>query len=378
MAKIAFTDPTIRNLPPPVKGQRSFWDENLSGFGIRVSQGGTRTWIVMDPRAKVRTHETIGRYPVISLADARTEAKRRLAEATLGKHRPRSVTWSKGLDEYLKVVEARCKPGTYLEYKRLLQKYFKFGDTRLAELSPHDLHKKLNRVSGSEGRHAFVAVRAFLNWAYKKHYVDVSPLSRMEVPQGSTPRERVLTDEELAKIWRACGDEAFGVIVKLLILTGQRRGEIAYLSPCMIGEDRITLPSWLTKNSREHAIPLQAEAAQLLKQFEGAKAKEPILGVRVGDALKAFSAWGKSKKALDKACGVSDWTLHDLRRTFASGLAAQGVLLPVIERLLNHVSGSFGGIVGVYQRYDFMPEMRTAMARWETKVLELTSADLRP
>ena len=86
-----------------------------------------------------------------------------------------------------------------------------------------------------------------------------------------------------------------------------------------------------------------------------------------------FNGFSKSKRNLDKRCGFSDWTIHDLRRSFASGLAAQGIQLPVIERLLNHVSGSFGGIVGVYQRYDFMPEMREAIKKWETHVRRLVS-----
>lgn len=149
--------------------------------------------------------------------------------------------------------------------------------------------------------------------------------------------------------------------MKLLILTGQRRGEITQLTGAMIGKDTITLPAWLAKNSRQHIFPLGSMAQEILNPPWPVDAYFfPALG-----RATPFCGWSKSKEALEKRSAVTDWVLHDLRRTFASGLASIGVSIPVIERLLNHVSGSFGGIVGVYQRYDFMPEMRDAIKKWE-------------
>jgi integrase len=155
--------------------------------------------------------------------------------------------------------------------------------------------------------------------------------------------------------------------VKLLILTGQRRGEITQLTGSMVGEDTITIPAWLAKNSREHTLPLGSMAKAILTPRVG---KDICFFPALGKETP-FNGYSKCKPKLEKRADVRDWTLHDLRRTFASGLAAQGVQLPVIERLLNHISGSFGGIVGVYQRYDYMPEMRDAMARWESVVRNL-------
>jgi len=188
--------------------------------------------------------------------------------------------------------------------------------------------------------------------------------SRTRERRAYVPRERILTNDELARVWNACGDETFSKIVKLLILTGQRKGEITNLTGAMIGSDAITLPSILTKNSRQHTFPLSSTAKEILNPPLPRDAFFfPAFGKKT-----PFSGFSKCKASLDRRSGISDWTLHDLRRTFASGLASLGVALPAIERLLNHASGSFAGIVGVYQRYDYFPEMQDAIARWEAHI----------
>ena len=192
-------------------------------------------------------------------------------------------------------------------------------------------------------------------------------MERMTPPHRYKPRERVLTNEELKRVWQALEDDTFGDIVRLLILSGQRVGETTKLQGRMVGEDRITLPGWLTKNGREHTFPLGNMAKAILTPKPDADACFfPARG-----KTTPFNGHSPCKRKLDERCGVPEWTLHDLRRTFASGMASIGVQLPVIERLLNHVSGSFGGIVGVYQRYDFMPEMREAILAWEARVRAL-------
>lgn len=367
MAKFAFNDLVIRNLELPTRGQVSHWDANVPGFGLRVSQGGAKTFVVLDPRSKVRTQETIGRYPLISLQDARTEAKRRLAEATLGKHRLRSVKWSAAVTEFVNEKKRKRRAGTASGYERLLR-HFNFGETKLSDVSAHDIQRRLDKLAStpSEEQHTFVAARVFLRWAYRKHYITENPIGRMQAPHSYVPRERVLTNAELGKVWRACGDDAFGRIVKLLILTGQRVGEVTRLSSNMIGVEAATLPAWLAKNNREHTFPLGPAAKSVMPAANGKLFPSP------SNPDKYFSNFSGAKARLDEASGVSGWTLHDLRRTFATGLAAQGVGLPVIERLLNHVSGSFRGIVGVYQRYDFMPEMRAALEKWEAHVRKVS------
>jgi integrase len=357
------TDISIKSLKPPPKGAVIYADDILPGFGVRVSQAGAKSFVLTHGRT--RTRETIGRVGIVGLSDARQDAKRRLAEYTLGKSLIRSVAWNIAVKEYLSEVQRDNRPRTYLDYDRLLNKHFRFGETKLSALQPTDISAKLNRLSDrpAEKRHAFVILRVFINWAYRKHYLDQSPLARMQPPKGYNARSRILTDEELMKVWRAC-EGTFGDIVKILILTGQRVGEISRLTSDVVREGTITLPSWGTKNGHEHTFPIGALSKEIVHGKTGL-----VFPARGRETT--FNGFSKCKAKLDRTSGVKDWTLHDLRRTFASGLASIGVQLPVVERLLNHVSGSFSGIVGVYQRYDFFPEMQDAITRWEEHVRKL-------
>jgi integrase len=364
------TDLSIKALRVPTSGVILYSDDILTGFGVRVSQAGTKSYVLTHgPR---RERETLGRVGMISLQEARAEAKRRLAEYTLGKNKPQAIAWDTAKEEFLEEKARKLKPRTLADYRYELNKHFKYGQTRLTELLPHDLYKSLGRMSNTpaEQRHAFVVLRAFMHWAYRKNYLDRNPMERMQTPYPYIPRERVLTDDELRRVWLAAGDDTFGRIVKMLILTGQRRGEITVLTGSMVNTDTITLPSWLAKNKREHTFPLGNIARATLNPLVAPNAYFfPAHGRKT-----PFNGHSPCKRKLDARSGVTGWTLHDLRRTFASGLAAQGVSLPVIERFLNHVSGSFGGIVGVYQRYDFMPEMREAVSLWENHIEKLVGA----
>lgn len=358
------TDITIKALKAPANGVIVYADDTLSGFGVRVSSGGTKSYVLTHgPR---RTRETIGRVNVLKLADAREAAKLRLAEYTLGRIKPLSITWDGALNEFLAEKTLKLKDRTLEDYTYYLNRHFRYGVTKLDELSPHDIAasiKKLNNRPGTQ-LYAYAVLRTFMRWAHRKHYVDRNPMERMQNPQRYIPRQRVLTDDELRRVWCSAGDDTFGRIVKLLTLTGQRKGEITNLTGGMIGENTITLPASLTKNGRQHTIPL----GQMTKSLLDPIPPQNSYFFLASGKTTPFNGYSVCKAKLDKRSGVSGWTLHDLRRTFASGLAGQGVQLPVIERLLNHIAGSFGGIVGVYQRYDFMSEMREAIVRWEQHI----------
>jgi integrase len=365
--KLRLTDISIRALETPATGVVVYADDTLSGFGVRVSSGGTKSYVLTHgPR---RTRETIGRVDVLKLSEAREEAKRRLAGYTLGRVKPLSITWNAAMEEYFAEHGPKLKARTYADYSYYLNRHFRYGTTKLDELSPYTIASTINKLGNrpSTQRYAYGVIRAVMRWAHRKHYVDRNPMERMQNPQRYIPRERVLTDDELRQVWRAAGDDTFGKIVKLLILTGQRKGEITKLTGDMVGENTITFPALLTKNGRKHTIPLGTTARVLLDPISN----ESGYFFLASGKTTPFNGYSTCKPKLDKRSGVPNWTLHDLRRTFASGLAAQGVQLPVIERMLNHISGSFGGIVGVYQRYDFMPEMRDAIAKWESHLQNL-------
>lgn len=374
MAKIAFTDITIRTLTLPEEGQRTYWDQSLTGFGIRISQGGAKTWIVLDPRSKIRTQETIGRYPLISLKAARIEARERLAARVLKKADKRSTPWAKALETFLVEIKASLKPRTHADYDRLLNRHFRFADTRLDDITPEDLLKKLAKLKSTpaEHQHAFVVLRSFLNWAFKHYHINTRPMERMQQPKGYRSRDRVLTDSELCAVWRGCADNAYGRIVKLLILTGQRESEIAHLTRAMIAGDLVTLPAWLTKNSMEHSFPIGALSMEQfgLNDPAGPSASAFIFPARTATS-KPFSGWSKGKEALDQRSGTRNWRLHDLRRTFRTKWEELGILPTVSERYINHISGTHAGVQGTYNRYKYMVEMRDAVQRWETHLTSL-------
>lgn len=224
MPKIAISDLTLRALPVPPKGQVDFWDAKLPSFGVRVSQGGSKTFVLKVHNAR----RAIGRYPLISLSAARTEAKRLLAEKTLGKVRPQNITFPHARSLFLDDKERTAKASTLAEYTRLLKRLpFK---SQLSAVSHDDVSRELNKIKfPSEHAHVAVTAKVFFNWCIKRRYITDNPVLGLSHRQ-STPRARVLSDPELKSLWKACKG-TFGAIVKLLILTGQRRGEIAALQP---------------------------------------------------------------------------------------------------------------------------------------------------
>jgi integrase len=301
----------------------------------------------------LRQRETLGRVGIISLSEARAEAKRKLAEYTLGKHKVSSKPWSDALDEYLAGVKQKRKPRTYVDYDRILKSHFKFGQTKFADIMHDQLQKKLDKIADrpTEQHHAYAVLRAFVRWAHDRNYVDRNPMERMRSPEKYASRERILSDDELAKVWKAARG-TYGRIVKLLILTGQRRGEIVAYDPAWKHKDTITLPSWLTKNSHTHTFPIG-----------------PLTEALLGD--NQWKGWSKAKTQLDDRAGVHDWTLHDLRRTLRSKWAELGIIREVAEKYINHISGVHSGVEGIYDRYKYMPEMRKAVELWERHVQTL-------
>jgi integrase len=203
-------------------------------------------------------------------------------------------------------------------------------------------------------------------WAIEQGLCESNAVVGTGKAKEGGPRARVLSDAEIAAIWKAAPDNSYGKIVKLLTLTAQRRDEIGSLGWSEIDTDEavIALPAERTKNGRPHSLPLSASALAILKAAPQVVGRNLVFGEGRG----GFSGWSKAKAALDEACGVKDWTLHDLRRTAASGMARLGISLPVIEKVLNHVSGSFAGIVGVYQRHEFSEEKRAALNTWAAHI----------
>jgi integrase len=222
------------------------------------------------------------------------------------------------------------------------------------------------------------------NWAIREGLdIAANPVLGTNRPAEPKSRERVLTDSELAEIWATFGDDDYGRIVKLLMLTAQRRDEVGGMRWTELDSDKNvwTIPSTRTKNHREHTVPLTDAAIALIPlRREG---REHVFGDgprRKGDSHRGFSGWSKSKAALDarilaarqkaadagvEAEPLPDWRLHDLRRTAATVMADRlGVLPHIVEAVLNHVSGHRAGVAGVYNLARYEAEKRAALRAW--------------
>jgi integrase len=359
----------LRAAKPPVRGTTTLWDGAQRHFGVRVSQGGAKSFIILLGSGR---RQSIGRFPTISLSSARARAKELLAEQTLGKTRPKFIAFDDALKTFLTECEKKNRPRTLRDYARLLKSHFAFGPKNLAEISRHDIRRKLEKLNGvqSEQNHAVAVLKTFFKWAVRHGYIEQNPTDAFATIKR-LPRERVLSDDELRLVVRTAleGSSTFSHIVALLVLTGQRRSEVAALRWEWINKDErtITLPAFHTKNKRTHTFPYGRMVAEILERIphQSGYLFPAARDQAKGKPATVFNGWGKPKVAFDVLCNVSGWQLHDLRRTFASKLASLGISLPTIEKLLNHVSGSFGGIVSVYQRHNWLPEMRAAIAVWD-------------
>jgi integrase len=388
--RITLSDLSIRTAKAPAKSAVTVWDAVQPKLGLRITPAGAKSFIYMVGSGR---RQVLGRYPQISLKDARTRLTRLLSDKTLGitstAPPPISLSVSDAVTLYGTThCDQNTKVGSAYETKRLLKNHLipKLGRRPLDQVAKSDIIEILDGLleTPAEARHAFAAIRGFFSWSVRRGYREHSPCDRLQSPTSLVSRDRVLTQEELKAIYVTAARQSFpfGTVVQLLILTGQRRGEIGALRWGWIDEEEktITLPASATKNSRAHKFPYGDTIAVILASVprQGDYLFPAQRERKKGKPATTMSGWAKQKTGFDKAVAtagykISPWTLHDLRRTFATNLAALGVRMEVTEKLLNHVSGSFGGIVGIYQRHGFQDEMREAIRLWEDRLALLVA-----
>jgi integrase len=271
------------------------------------------------------------------------------------------------------------------------------GSKPLPKLAKSDITEVLDRLPASKPalrRNVYAVLRRLLRWAVGRGDIERSPLEGFEAPATVASRERVLTDEELALVWNASKGLGypFGPMFRLLILTGQRREEVAGLKWEELDQESATwlLPPERSKNGRSHIVPLSAPAVELLGQIAPCE-KWPRRGfVFTTTGSTAISGYSRAKRRLDvamqelsaekAAAGGEEitptppWRVHDLRRTLATGLQRIGVRFEVTEAILNHVSGARSGVAGVYQRHDWREEKREALRQWAEAIQRLLVA----
>lgn len=378
MPNLNLTDAGLKSFPLPESGTSTFWDTSLKGFGVRVSPKGTKTFIALVGSGQ---RHKIGRYPLISLTDARTEAKKVLAQKTLGSYeKPHTILWETAVDRYLAACADKNRPRTVADYTKHLAR-FPFKGRRLSTIKKRDVAAELENIAAKSMRaHVLTSVKAFFSWCAGQGYVDQTPLVGLKAASQRLARPRhALSSEELkAVLSNALQYEyPFGAILAMLVLTGQRRNEIASLEWANITPETITIPGDIAKNHLEHTFPYGPLVRQVLDSMPAfARQGRYVFPARFetmrGKPTSFFNAWSKSKAAFDKALkDVEPYKLHDLRRTFATTLQSLSVPLEVREKLLNHISGSQAGIAGVYNVHPFREEMKDAIAKHDEFLISL-------
>jgi integrase len=358
--KTRLTDMAVKKLGFPESGQVTYWDKLTPGFGLRCSSRN-KSFVVMF--GEKRRLKTLGRYPVLSLSDARREARLFLSEASFGKHQETKVSYKFASSKYIADCEIRLRPITVREYRRHLA-FFGFNKD-LSEIERSNVFIKLDELKSTptNQNYAFTALKVFFNWCVRNQYMPHNPIAADKRPARLKSRERVLSDDELAALYTYvhANRSLFHDMVALLILTGQRRTEISHMRWDEVDEGCLVLGAERTKNHRSHKLPLPPTALGIIET-------RPSNGLYVfagKDPSKPFNGFRRTKLALDEAVGIDHFTLHDLRRTLSSNMARLGVPIHVTEKILNHQSGSFGGVAGIYNRHSYFNEMKDALTQYD-------------
>jgi integrase len=295
-------------------------------------------------------------------------------------------------------VERHARPNTRLSSARLTELWLakdilpKWGNKRIQDITKRHvldlLDSIIERGGGLSANRVLAVIRKLFNWAVQRGIITASPVAGIKAPLTERSRDRVLSDDEIRWLWLASDAYPFGSMAKLLLLTGQRRNEVSGMTSGEIDLDKAlwTIPGGRTKNDEKHEVPLSDAALSVIASLPRIKSDKGYLFTTNGKTH--VSGYSRAKAMLDKAMleiarqergadvEIPRWTFHDLRRTAVSGMARLGIALPVIEKVVNHSSGSFAGIVGVYQRHSFADEKCTALRAWANLVL--STVEKRP
>jgi integrase len=429
-----FTVRSITSLQKPEgKADHVEWDEGFPGFGLRMREGGSRKWVFQYALGEKQRRVTLGSVSVMTLVKAKEIASELHAKVRLGQdpagqkaesQQKAAETFEAVGRKFLAFQEGELRPDSYRHVVRHILKYAKpLHRLQLASLNRRTIAPVIDAIADRGAKVTANRFRAtlshFFRWSMEKGFVEHNPLISMAAfDEGS--RERTLTDEELRVIWAESGDDHYGCIVKLLMLTGQRGTEISDLQRSEIGRvevprsringiellgfaiDAIELPSERTKNKRPHIVPLSKPALAILERQpvrvnDDGKVRDHVFGVGEG----GFSGWSRCKERLDerilaarvraweeadgqgeKPKPLPSWTHHDLRRTMDTVMNDRlGIAPHVIEATLNHVSShksGKSGVAGVYNKELYLRERNEALRLWADHIMALVGANVVP
>jgi len=417
MATKRLTAAMVERISPPAKGQVEYWDRSMPGFGLRVSYKGRKAWVVLTRLHGKLIRVTLGEWPILSLAQAHGKAAevKRMAKAGVDPREvkrqeqteaedARKLTFEIMADQFLdRYARPKLRARTVEEYTRTLK-----GDRvrawlakPIASISRRDVMSLLDDLE-AEGKHptaklTLAYLRKFFGWCAERDAISEVPTYRIRLNGTVRPRERALSLDELQQVWEAAGKVGGtgGALVKMLMLTGQRRYETSVmrwrdLAGLENGSALWSIPGEVTKNHRPHDVPLAPEAVAVIRSLpiitvRTDKGEDTSVLVFTTTGATPWSGFSKLKAQIDARIAVqvaedggepmAPWTMHDLRRSLVTGMNDRGLAQPhVIEAIVNHISGHRGGIAGIYNRAVYMDERRRALDAW-AKLVTSSAAD---
>jgi integrase len=375
---------------PPGKRDKTYFDSEIAAFGVRVRAGGSRNWVVQYKIAGKNRRLVLGGVNALDAGKARAMAKDALAAIRLGNDpvgqkldaRMRAAeTFGALLPRFLARQRAELKPRSYVETERhLMVQCLPFHPRPFDRIDRRAISLHLAELAESSGPAASnrcrASLSAYFTWLAHDGIVEANSVAFTNRAVEVGERERVISDDEEAKIWRALGHDQYSSIVRLLLLTGARREEIGGLrwSEIDFGRELIALSPERTKSRREFLIPLSATAVKLLRsqpkrQLADGSERDFVFG----HGNRGWQDWSGSKKDLDaRLSGVAPWVLHDFRRSISTTMHERFRMQPhVVEALLGHVSGHQGGVAGIYNKAAYLDERRRGLQRWANHIAGL-------
>jgi integrase len=367
-------------LPPGVR-DKTYWCDDVPGFGLRLREGGSRNWIVQYDVAGKARRVTLGPIGLLDANGARQKAKDLLAQIRLGgdpaadkraRRLQATETFGALLPRYLSVQQRAVRPSSFTQIDHRLGTLAKpLHPLPLTSIDRRAIASLLSAVGESSGPSAATnlhsSLSGYFRWLVGEGLLDINPLLHANRPKAGAPRNRILNADELRALWAALGADDYSDVVRLLVYTGARRAEIGDLLWSEVDLDAATIeiPAERMKNGRPHLIPLSEPALAILTR-RPRDGRERVFG----DGPRGFQNWSRGRKSLDQAIGGErpTWTLHDLRRLVSTTMHDElGIQPHVVEAVLAHV-GHRSGVAGVYNLATYAAEKRRALERWATWV----------
>lgn len=370
----ALTDKTIEAFKPLDK-RYEVHDLRCPGMSLRVEKSGRKTFYVRFRYGVEQKRMKLGVYPRLSLATARDKANDLLQQVDEGidptkRRRVANMRVDAVCRQFI-TLHAQARNRSWREAERILEREFvaPYGQRDIRDIKRFDvlevMDAAIERGSSYQANRILSHVRKFFNWCVERGIIDVSPIIGLKAPTKEQSRDRVLNDDEVARLLRACENEMypFRYFIPLLLSTAQRRGELTQMrwSEIDFAEKLWVIPASRAKNGNPNAVPLSDFTLSILTSMPRYLDCDLVFTTTRNTPLSGFT---KMRKRLSERSNTSGWRLHDLRRTAASGMARATVAPHVIEKILNHVSGTLSGVAAIYNRYGYNTEKADALEKW--------------